>query len=181
MAGDNSCLKEFFTDHSEKVISALVNKTKCSTQDAEDFFIDAILSLREKILHQKITDLKNVRGYIYTTCYNMWLNKINQEKKLDKTIIELNKVPDNEEKNESLKEENLALSQEALSMLGTKCQGIIKLYYFEKLSMKDIANVMDFSSPDVAKSTKSRCFKKLVENINKLVTSSQKTPANETF
>jgi RNA polymerase sigma-70 factor (ECF subfamily) len=48
-----------------------------------------------------------------------------------------------------------------LSYIPDPCNKILKLYYFDDLSMKQIADTMNYSSDKTAKVTKSRCQEKL--------------------
>ena len=54
------------------------------------------------------------------------------------------------------------ICRNALRRLGDRCQEILKLFYYERMSLKDIAELMNFSSAESVKSTKSVCFKKWV-------------------
>lgn len=48
-----------------------------------------------------------------------------------------------------------------LSYIPDPCNKILKLYYFDELSMKEIADAMNYSSANSAKTTKNRCMDKL--------------------
>ncbi|MDE6654384.1 MAG: sigma-70 family RNA polymerase sigma factor [Muribaculaceae bacterium] len=48
-----------------------------------------------------------------------------------------------------------------LSYVPDPCNKILKLYYFDELSMKEIADTMNYSSANSAKTTKMRCMEKL--------------------
>lgn len=48
-----------------------------------------------------------------------------------------------------------------LSYIPDPCNNILKLYYFDDLSMKEIADTMNYRSANTAKTTKNRCMDKL--------------------
>lgn len=48
-----------------------------------------------------------------------------------------------------------------LSYIPDPCNKILKLYYFDELSMTEIADTMNYSGPNTAKTTKNRCMEKL--------------------
>ncbi len=48
-----------------------------------------------------------------------------------------------------------------LSYIPDPCNKILKLYYFDELSMKEIAESMNYSSSRSAITTKNRCMDKL--------------------
>jgi len=53
-----------------------------------------------------------------------------------------------------------------LESLGGNCKRILVLYYFDRLKMKEIAEVMNFANDQVAKNKKSSCLKKLKAKIS---------------
>lgn len=56
-----------------------------------------------------------------------------------------------------------------LSYIPDPCNKILKLYYFEGFSMKEIADAMNYSGPRTAITTNNRCRDKLKERILKTV------------
>ena len=51
-------------------------------------------------------------------------------------------------------------AQEAILSIGKKCQELLQFFYFNNLSMKEIAIKLGFSSEKVAKNQKYRCIEK---------------------
>ncbi|MDW3210927.1 MAG: sigma-70 family RNA polymerase sigma factor [Reichenbachiella sp.] len=166
--GKNTCLKEIFDNYASYCIGSLIKKTGCSEADAEDLLMDSILNFREKIISGQIEYLTNIKAYLFSTCYRMWLAKYHQEKTRSSQSEDIiNELYDKH--NDSFeKEEKLKIGMEALNRLGKRCQEIIKLFYVHNKSMSDIAEIMNFADGNVAKTTKSRCFKKLLEEVNRL-------------
>ena len=62
----------------------------------------------------------------------------------------------------------------AWESLGEKCKDIISYFYIDKLRMEQNAELMGFSSANVAKTTKSRCYKQLVSKAKDAVSASGK-------
>lgn len=165
LSGNNSCLKYFFDHYSTYCIGTLIKKTRCSEADAEDLFMDSVLNFREKIITGRIENLTNIKAYLFSTCYRMWITKYKKEKsqrlKYDDIWDELydnNKVI-------SRRDVNIKLSFEALNSLGDKCRQVLTYFYIENKSMKEIAEILGFANKDVAKTTKSRCFKNLLSEV----------------
>lgn len=143
----------------------MIKKTRCSEADAEDLFMDSVLNFREKIITGRIENLTNIKAYLFSTCYRMWITKYKKEKsqrlKYDDIWDELydnNKVI-------SRRDVNIKLSFEALNSLGDKCRQVLTYFYIENKSMKEIAEILGFANKDVAKTTKSRCFKNLLSEV----------------
>lgn len=51
--------------------------------------------------------------------------------------------------------------QSLLHQLGDPCKSLLTMYYFNRFSMAEIAERLDYASADVAKNKKSLCMKKL--------------------
>lgn len=164
---DNSCLKIFFLEHGDYCIQNLIKKTNCSPIDADGIFVDAIICLRERLISGKIEYLTNVRAYLYSTCYNMWLVQYRKSKVHASHAEDLKELYATPAVSQSEKEELHNLANKAISSLGDKCQCIIRLFYLSKLNMKEIAEEMGFASAGVAKTLKARCYKKLMEEVKK--------------
>ena len=56
-----------------------------------------------------------------------------------------------------------------LSYIPDPCNKILKLYYFDDLSMKEIADTMNYNSSRSAITTKNRCMDKLKERVKNAV------------
>lgn len=174
-AGDTTCLEELVISYKSYCVNGLKKKVRCSDDEADGLFIDALLEIRDKILTDKVTHFVNLKSYIFGICQNMWLAQRREEKKLadkqneveiyyreylqDDFLWDTDSSPD-------YKEELIGRVNIALGSIGDKCRMIIKYFYIEKRSMEDIAELLGFASSDVAKTSKSRCFKKLVDNVN---------------
>ena len=59
----------------------------------------------------------------------------------------------------------LKQAQEAVMKLGQKCKELLELFYFKKLSMKEIAKKLGFASEKGAKNQKYRCIEKAKEHL----------------
>ena len=50
-----------------------------------------------------------------------------------------------------------------IDQLGETCKKVLMFYYFEEMSMQDIADKLGFANTDTAKTKKYKCKKKLDE------------------
>lgn len=174
--GDSSCLEDLVIAYKSYCINGLKNKTRCSAEEAEDLFIDALLELRDKVLSGKLDHLINAKSYIFGICYNKWLS---EQRIKNKTVQNANDVEIYYQqylKNDFLfgddgvdfKMQLINITNKALESIDEKCSKIIRYFYLEKQNMEDIAKTLGFASADVAKTSKSRCFKKLVKKVKEL-------------
>lgn len=169
LSGNNQCLKILFEQFGTYCIRLLQKNTGCSKQDAEDILMDAVINFRQKIITGKIQYLTSAKNYLFTTCYNMALVRFNKEKVKNTRIADVVEALYAPSEPIGDREAMHDIFAAAMSALGEKCREIITLYYFEQLSMKDIAEQLGLGNAEVAKSTKSRCFKKLTEEASRLL------------
>jgi RNA polymerase sigma factor (sigma-70 family) len=130
--------------------------------DAEDIFQDALVILYKYIKLGKYNKQYSLGGFLITVCKNLWINKAkknNRTVKLDK----LADMPDTRNIIDDLitKEREKTVA-DAMSKLGPRCQELLILSNFEKLSMKEIADKMGFENEDAAKTRKYKCMQRLM-------------------
>ena len=65
-----------------------------------------------------------------------------------------------EEETSAVNRRNMIIHR-TVSQMEHPCKEILSLFYWRKKSMEEIAEQMNYSSPDVAKTAKSRCMKKI--------------------
>jgi RNA polymerase sigma factor (sigma-70 family) len=170
--GNSVQLKEIYLLYKQDVVNILVFKNYATQIEAEDVFTDALMVFRHNVITGRITMLSSVKAYLTSTCINMIKEKWHYEKRKKKKEDEVrllfyeknHNTPESNENKERL--EKLAL--EALKKLPEKCQRIIIAFYIYKLTMKEIAEDLGFSNADVAKSTKLRCYKSWIKELNLL-------------
>ena len=144
------------------IIKSYIQKNNGTDEDAADIFQDAIVVFYEKVRSHQFQLTSSIRTYIYSVCRHLWLNKLRAQKKVISLVDEGNTVNIASENLDILgtKEKNQYLIK-ILETLGEDCKKVLVLYYFEKLRMKEIAEVMNFANDQVAKNKKSSCLKKL--------------------
>jgi len=155
-------------NYREECVRHLLRKTNSDRDHAEDIFIEAVMNLWEKAGKKGLAEIDNVKAYLLGTCYTMWKNLYNKDKKRKEAVPDVERYFydyldefDITENPARLKDRLLDISQQALLALGDKCRNIIKYFYFEKKNMEEIAELMNFNSAEVVSSTKYRCFKEL--------------------
>ncbi|MCB0838971.1 MAG: sigma-70 family RNA polymerase sigma factor [Bacteroidetes bacterium] len=172
-------LKYVFEECGNYCIKTLIKKTNCSYEDAEDILMEAMLSFRNNMIQGKIEYISSLRSYMYTTCWNKWMDLYRGRKRWQKEmdLVEKNYysvfcessdplVKEEEEMSmvETVKKQ-LEVTQNALKALKENCQKILTYFYIEQRSMDEIAQIMGFASPGVAKVSKHRCYKKLATKV----------------
>ena len=108
---------------------------------------------------------ENDMGYMYGTGKNLWFKELKRRKISPQFSydIEIDMFDKFAEEEDSYKATLKKVLRTSLSKLGENCRTLLIMFYYEQMSMDEIAERMDFGSRRVAITTKSRCWKRLKE------------------
>ena len=144
-------------------------------EDAKDLTQDVIVLYWRKDVAEKkkaIEDpsytprvIANETGYLYSMGRNLWYKELERRKisPLFSYDIEIDMFDKFAEEEDSYKATLKKVLRTSLSKLGENCRTLLIMFYYEQVSMDEIAERMDFGSRRVAITTKSRCWKRLKE------------------
>lgn len=125
-------------------------------QEAEDVFQESIIKIFYKIKNNQIFNKKSISGLIFIISKNIWFNKIKRERKK----IELLDIDEYELPNIELNQNEDKIDK-ILSNMDSCCRQVLFYAIFDKLTMEEISNKMNFKSKDVTKTKNYKCKKKL--------------------
>ena len=143
-------------------IKNFILKNNGSLADAEDVYQDAMIVIYSKLRNKDFVLSCALKTYVFSICRNLWMSKLKEKKRFvdfvsDGTYISISQddfLPlEVEEKQKKLKR--------LFSQIDEKCQRVLHLFYFHRLSMKTIAQELGLANEQVAKNKKSRCLKRL--------------------
>jgi RNA polymerase sigma factor (sigma-70 family) len=173
--GETSCFEEIIANYRDYCVGGLIKKIRCTEEEAQDLFIEGLLEFREMVILGKIDKVINLKSYLFGICYNLWLTDQRENKKISSGASDVERYfygylyEDDLFDDESAYKINLiAIARKAISILSDKCRKIITYYYLENMNMVEIAKEMNFASSDVSKTSKSRCFQKLLDEVQEL-------------
>lgn len=152
-----------------------------SADTIEDLYHDVWIDVRTNILNGKVE--KNTKWMAYI--FKIGLFKANNvsTRGIKTASLDTSNFGDDDEKfnplemeveRKRMQDEDPDIYQDPelkdvlareLSYIPEPCNKVLKFYYYEGLSMKMIAEAMNYSSQDTAKVTKKRCFDKLKERV----------------
>ncbi len=173
-SGDERGLKTVFELSSRYCIRTLIKKTRCSQEDAEDLYMDAILIFRENILAGKLEKLSNLPSYVFGICWNLWReiaraqsrwNAVEDE--IGRQLFHLNGQDPSIFLHEEEEERQRTVKQvtEALQALNDRCRELLLYFYVEKRPQQEIALLMGFTNANVVKVTRHRCYQQWIKHI----------------
>ncbi len=144
------------------MIERMVLNNSGSEEAAADIFQDALITFYNQLREKELSLNCSIKTYVYSVCRNLWLMRLRKQKRETPLQESHESVPVQESVFDTLVEtEHSALVKEMLNQLGGDCQQILQYYYFERLRMKKIMQLMSLANEQVAKNKKSRCMKKL--------------------
>lgn len=141
-------------------IRQLILKSGCNEVLAQEIFNDSLLLLIEKLRDPSFELTSKLTTYLYGI--NRFLVK-NALRKQQKLAVELEWtdtliLSEADLGYQSEEEERLKQLETILSKLSEKCRRILELFYFGKQSMEQIAQELNYSSVNSAKTQKYKCI-----------------------
>ncbi len=147
------------------MVEKYIQRNSGTSTDAQDIFQDALYLLIKKTDDLSFELTAKLSTYLFGISKNLWLKELTKQK------IDANELDQSEEEYEIIEEQEfqqLARVQkvkDSLSKLGEPCKTILEHYYFFKTSMKKIAEMLHYASPEHAKNQKYKCFIRLKKSL----------------
>ena len=133
-----------------------------SDEDALDAYQDALVIFYENIVSGKLEKLtSSAKTYLFSVGKYTLLNKLKAKNKYIPLEVEDKLHNVNKEDVEYNLNEREEKVYQLLKQLGPRCQQLIELFYFQKLSIKTIAQQLKLKNENTVKAHKSRCIKSL--------------------
>ena len=152
--GDESALKYLYKKY-YRMMTKLVISNNGSEDEAKDIYQDALIVFWQKVIGGQLVLTSRISTYLYSVCLNLWRKELDRKNRLSHEEKDEVQFIDND------REEREKIIHECINELGDTCKRILTYYYFEKISMKDIAEKLDFANTDTAKTKKYKCKKRL--------------------
>jgi RNA polymerase sigma factor (sigma-70 family) len=156
--GDEGAL-DYLYKKNYKMMTKMVINNSGSEDEAKDIYQDALIVFWQKAVSGNLVLSSKISTFIYSICQNLWRKELERKSKLS------NEEKDNPEINDVDRRERIEIINTSISKLGETCRKILTYYYFDNLSMSDIAEKMGFANADTAKTKKYKCKKELDELI----------------
>ena len=152
--GDERILDHLYKKHFSMMLK-IVLRNNGTEQEAKDIYQDALIAFWQKAASGKLVLTSKISTYLYSICQNLWLKELDRKSRLT------NETHDEEDAQHMEEEENFEIVKSCIEELGETCKSILMYYYFDGLSMTDIAEKMGFANADTAKTKKYKCKKRL--------------------
>jgi len=143
-------------------------KWKLNEADILDVYQDAAIIMHQQfVTRQIVLEGASVKTYLFGIGKNLLMRKIKQKTKVNSyhTVAMEDEVEEMEWEAEEVTTEQKKLAL-YFAKLGAKCQEILKLFYYQGFSIKEIVQFSHYKDENTVKSQKSRCLKRLKQLIN---------------
>lgn len=157
--------EEFFGELYERAFPAVAKFVCCmggTFQDAKDIFQDALVIFYEKTINKELTINVSDESYILGTAKHLWVKKFAKDRRnvtMDgmerEIILPVDYTP--------TPLENRILN--FLTRAGQKCMDMLMAFYYDKLSLDEIASAFGYSNTRSATVQKHKCLEKVKQII----------------
>jgi RNA polymerase sigma factor (sigma-70 family) len=152
--GDESAL-DYLYRKNYKMMTRIVTNNNGTEDEAKDIFQDAIIVFWQKVRDEDFVLTSKISTFIYSICQNLWRKELDRKARLSNEVVEAKEYTDFD------RQEREKILHECLNELGDTCKKVLMYYYFDNLSMQEIAEKMGFANADTAKTKKYKCKKEL--------------------
>jgi len=163
--GDESAL-DFLYKKYYRMMTKLVISNSGTEDEARDVYQDALIVFWEKARSGKLVMTSKISTFIYSICLNLWRKELERKSRLS------SEEKDDVEYQDMESEERDRIIRDCINELGDTCRRILMYYYFDGLSMNDIAEKLGYANTDTAKTKKYKCKKRLDELVKSKYTAS---------
>lgn len=159
--GLSSLYKTFRTEF----IHWIIKFCRCSREDSQEYYQATIMIVYDNVHAGKLSQLNSsLKTYLFSIGKNLAWNSYRQELRKQKAGAEFylsNHVQEETSKELAMQESNLELVSKCFNELGDPCHRLLDLYYYQKRSMDEIANELNYKNTDTAKNQKYKCMERL--------------------
>lgn len=154
--GDEKAL-EFIYQKYYRMMTKLVITNSGTEDEARDIYQDALVVFWQKARSGNLVLTSKISTYVYSICQNLWRKELERKKRLT------NEAKDSSESIDMDTAEREKIIALCMNQLGETCKKVLMLYYFDEMSMQEIADRLGFANTDTAKTKKYKCKQKLDE------------------
>ncbi len=154
--GDEKALEIIYQKY-YRMMTKLVVSNSGTEDEARDIYQDALIVFWQKATSGNLVLTSKISTYIYSVCQNLWRKELERKKRLT------NEEKDSSETIDHDSGERNKIIALCIDQLGDTCKKVLMYYYFDDMSMQDIADKLGFANTDTAKTKKYKCKQKLDE------------------
>lgn len=159
---DDELVKEIYLQYRREFQLWMSKNFGLPEGESDEYYHESFLAFINNTKSGKLTELtSSLKTYLFSIGKNKYMENRRKAARSEEFKVSAAEVPE-----ESTYDENLVLMMEkGLSDLGSNCRRLLKLFYYQKKSMKEIMSLMEYKNTGSAKNQKYKCLKRLQEII----------------
>lgn len=169
--GNDRVMEKVYFRYKEEFVSWTIKKFGISQDDALDHYQDTLTIFFEKVINGSITVIESsLKTYLFGIGKNRVRQQFDDENRKERHgegLAEHYRFLAEDEDASVVFEEARNQTQGLFEAIGEACKEILRLFYYEKKSMSEIARLMGHKSEAVSRTTKKRCLEKIRSKVKK--------------
>lgn len=144
------------------VIRKYIVNNQGSFDEANDIFQDAVVRFYHSVKQGNFKGNCSIKTFLFGISKNLWINYLQKKGRSTREFEWTNLEDKIDLEGELISNEKSKAVNDLLSVLGDRCEQLLKFSVYDNLSMKEIAIKMGFANENVAKTNNYRCKQKLM-------------------
>ncbi|NNE30451.1 MAG: sigma-70 family RNA polymerase sigma factor [Saprospiraceae bacterium] len=161
---DEAVLKEIYLEHREEFINWLSKKFETNKDVGLEIYHDSFATMVTNVKKGKLTELSSsLKTYLFSIGRNKFLEQNRKSSRVLRIVAEESLVANPT----TVRDDSQIIKlRSALHSLGDPCSKLLKLFYYQKASMQEIAIQLGYKNSQTAKNQKYKCIKRLKEMLS---------------
>lgn len=155
-SGDEGALDLVYTKYYRMMTKLVINNSG-TEQEAKDIYQEALVVFWQKAISGNLVMTSKMSTYIYSICFNLWRKELERKKRHTHEAKDSSEIQDHD------RQERIKIISKCVKDLDDTCRKVLTYFYFDGLSMTDIADKLGFANTNTAKTKKYKCKQKLDE------------------
>lgn len=159
-AGDRAGLVRLYDDNRRPIVSH-VTRNGGTSDEAEDVLQESVVIVWERVRTGGLELTARLSTFTFAVARRVWLRRLAQRRREPSVDADPDSLADDPTADPSEDEDRIEAMRRAFDRLGEPCRTLLLLFYWEQLSMADVATQLGFANADVAKAKKYQCKEQL--------------------
>lgn len=164
----DTALDFMYQNYHDSLVKLVLSKSG-SREDAEDMIQEAFIVFIEMVHQGKYQGKASIKSFLYTLVRNLWVSAIRKKVSNEARHLVFEEAKGNTE--EDIMDhihyrEGQQMIVQLLETTGEQCLKILKLFYYEGLTMKEIRAQTDYENEQTLRNKKYKCLKALIEKVS---------------
>lgn len=163
--GDDRVFTELYRSYRDEFVIWICRQQKLNEEDACDVFQNTIVIFYQNVKSGKVEHLtSSVKTYLFGIGRNKareWKRKKPNNIEEPSFILMNSLVEDSDIEEKEQLEQQIMMIYQSLRKLGDPCKALLELFYYQRLSMDEIATLNGYSGSASVKTQKYKCLARL--------------------